>query len=100
MKMAKKNSNPCIKHKLWGELKAEAKAAYKIFPVEGCNLWRIKYWSQILKSYEIPDISHPSDWYETLEEAKEKLEKLRTQRFYYLCEKALYERKLLKVKNL
>ena len=97
--MSKKSSGPCIKHKLWGQLKAEAKKAYKIFPVEGRNLFCIKYWSSVSRKYEdIPFF--PSDFYVTINDAVESVERLRSERFCYLCEKTLYERRFKKVKNL
>ena len=80
----------CIKHKLWGQLKNEARSKFKIVP-----------WSKTSTDYRIltwcyDDYEEIDDNIYTLEEAKKEIEKKRDLEFEKLCNKALYRRRLRK----
>jgi hypothetical protein len=96
--MKKKKKNPCIKHKLWGKLKAEAKDAYKIFPVEGYyHLWAVRYWCYDEYVDYTGNLYTP---YSDINEAIKDVERMRELKFHKLCEMALYKRRLREVENL
>ena len=88
-----KKKNPCIKHKLWGKLKEDARLEYKIFPLEYSEGWVIER-SDYGCYYRIDD-----KVYNSIDSAKERLELLRQELFYKLCNKALYMRKYRKVEK-
>ena len=91
--MFKKNT-PCIKHKLWGRLKSEAKHKYRIFPRPGCNLFEIKSWC--VDEY----LSYSSRFYRNFDDAVVEVERLRDEYFERICFEVLYERRCERCENL
>ena len=84
----------CIKHKLWGRLKAEARDTYKIVPSQRYStIYYIYTWC-----YD--EYMRIDDNCYTLEEAKKEIGEKRQHKFERLVDEALYERRMERVKNL
>lgn len=83
-----------MKTRLLRKLRAEARSSFKIVPCESNDKhYLIKTWCY--DCYELID----KNLY-TLEEAIKKIEKKREEKFYQLCNQALYERRCRRVANL
>lgn len=85
-----------IKHKLWGRLKREAYYAYRIEPAHTFEEYIIIKRGDGLNSTDFP----LNSTYGTLPEVQAKINRFRDMEFEMLCYRALFKRRLKKVRNL
>lgn len=82
-----KKKKDCIKHKLWGRLKAHAHNSYRIEPCrEHSRFYYLSFWC-------VDHYCRFGELYNDLEKAKADLEYWRQYRFERLVDDALYERR-------
>ena len=99
--MVKKQKQDCIKHKLWGKLKKEAHDFYCVkahYSTNTYSIWRPRY------DYENWMCSDEFDYMRAvdnlkLEEVQEKLDELRQERFWLLCTRALFKKRVKKLEH-
>lgn len=97
----KKGKNPPIKHELWGKLKQEAKANWRIvtskdnYRFDGAEQYYDVEWWCIDEYISISEFRHLP-----LEKAKKIVNEKREEEFYKLCKNVLSSRRNAKLRNL